>query len=1122
MSQRGPFPAFSRLTVLGLSLAAGTLTLLPSLGCSGSSMSGSSKDPAPNISNFSVTPKVVAAGGTAKVNFTANFSGQGVTGLVTPGNLSITPATALGVTQPSTTTTYTLTVTDSAGRTTTTTTQVEVLGTQDTTITTGGDNAGKVTKGTTGLTATVPAGDSRNTFLWTISNGTITGGQGTNAITYTAGTTVGAKVTLNCAITNAARVTSNGTKSLDIVDVAPAGLSYSTNPAGYYANVPITANVPANTGGTVLSYAVDPALPTGLVLNTATGVITGTPAAQTAQATYTITATNSGGAATTGLVITVNPQPAVTFSASATTIAPGGTSILSWTIDSSIASVSITDGTNTYGPYTTSGTKNVSPTANTTYTLQATLKVGGTYTAPAIAVTVDKTPLAISNFQGTNVEFGQTSTLTWTLTGTAATQTLDGTALAFTARSADVQPVRRQTYSLTASNDLTTDTKSTTVAARGLDALAGSAAAGGCVDGTGPNAKFLFATSFTTSATGATMNLTLGGDGNLYVADQANHVVRMVTPAGVVTTLAGMPGVAFNKNTDGDGSGTGSAARFDRPAQVLYIDASTLYVSDSNTHSLRRMDKQADGTWKVSLAAGTPGSYGYANTQGLDSPLSIAAYNGKIYIADMFTSTIRVYDPNAAAGSLLTTLAGGGTDGKSYGFVDATGTAARFRDPSGIVIDPSNGDIYVADRENHAIRKVTQAGVVTTIAGAAGTAASGTTDATGNSARFYRPCAITRDSGGNFYISDYANHRIRKMTPTYAVATIAGSAAGYADGSGTAVAFNGPQGIAVNAAGTLFVADTLNYHIRSLTPNAGSYDSASFAGARFTGLTDGAGSVARFKVPNGIAVDKNGDAYIADEQNKVIRKVSADGTVSTLASGYTFTAPYAITVDDSLNVYVTDKTATTLDVVKIPASGTAVKVALTGAAPALDKANGRGLAVSKDGTAIFIANGNNLQKFDLGTLAQTAVLSGSSVNGIAVASDGIYWADYGTNSIKKASLTLTGTAVLAGGTKGFLDGTGAAAQFNAPVAITLATDTNGAATTVYVVDQANYALRKIDVTTGAVTVLAGKPSLMGAVPGTLGSSGTAGLYWPKGIGLNPKSGDLLVSSSDGILQITAP
>jgi len=181
-----------------------------------------------------------------------------------------------------------------------------------------------------------------------------------------------------------------------------------------------------------------------------------------------------------------------------------------------------------------------------------------------------------------------------------------------------------------------------------------------------------------------------------------------------------------------------------------------------------------------------------------------------VFVADYFNNTIR----KVSAAGVVTTLAGSpGNEGSA----DGTGSAARFRYPSGIAVD-STSNVYVADAGNHTIRKVTPAGVVTTLAGSAGVA--GSADGTGSAARFNIPSGVAVDSVGNVYVADTGNHTIRKVTATGVVTTIGGSAGirGIADGTGSAALFNAPDGVAVDSADTVYVADTWNHRISKGTP----------------------------------------------------------------------------------------------------------------------------------------------------------------------------------------------------------------------------------------------------------------------------------------------------------------
>jgi sugar lactone lactonase YvrE len=276
---------------------------------------------------------------------------------------------------------------------------------------------------------------------------------------------------------------------------------------------------------------------------------------------------------------------------------------------------------------------------------------------------------------------------------------------------------------------------------------------------------------------------------------------------------------------------------------------------------------------------------------------------GNFYVADRDNHRIRKITP----AGVVTTFAGSGT----MGFINGTGTAASFNQPYALAIDASD-NLYVGDRINYSIRKITPAGVVTTLAGN-GTA--GMVDATGNAARFGEPIGIAVDAAGNVFVGDYFNNRIRKITPAGVVTTFAGTNQGMVDGAGTAAAFNNPFGLAFDAAGNLYVADSHNFAIRKITP-AGVV--TTLAGNGTAGALNGTGSAATFSRPIGITVDAAGNVYECDLDNHTIRKITAAGVVTTFAgttgvSGATdgasasFNNPVGIFSDNSNGVlYVAD------------------------------------------------------------------------------------------------------------------------------------------------------------------------------------------------------------------------
>ncbi len=266
-------------------------------------------------------------------------------------------------------------------------------------------------------------------------------------------------------------------------------------------------------------------------------------------------------------------------------------------------------------------------------------------------------------------------------------------------------------------------------------------------------------------------------------------------------------------------------------------------------------------------------SQGFADGTGsaalFNSPTSMVKdAAGNFYVADRDNHRIR----KITAAGVVSTFAGSGT----AGFTNGTGAAASFNQPYALAID-ANDNLYVGDRLNYSIRKITPAGVVTTIAG---NGVSGMVDATGTAARFGEPIGIAVDAAGNIFVGDYFNNRIRKITAAGVVTTFAGSNPGMVDGTGTAAAFNNPFGLAFDAAGNLYVSDSHNFAIRKITP-AGVV--TTLAGNGNAGSANGTGSAATFSRPIGITVDANGNVYECDLDNHTIRKITPAGVVTTLA-----------------------------------------------------------------------------------------------------------------------------------------------------------------------------------------------------------------------------------------------
>ena len=339
--------------------------------------------------------------------------------------------------------------------------------------------------------------------------------------------------------------------------------------------------------------------------------------------------------------------------------------------------------------------------------------------------------------------------------------------------------------------------------------IAGLAGVSGTNDGVGGEARFFRPSEITADPIGA-----------LYVSDMLNHTIRKLTPEGtnwIVTTVAGLPGGV------GAADGTNTDARFDRPVGVKLDRQGNLFVADLYNHMIRQV--ATVGTNRVvTTIAGLAAVHGSADGTNSDarfwSPRGLAVDNSnRVYVADSANFTIRGITP-FGTNWVTSTLAG---DALNFGFVDGVGAQALFDTPFGIAVD-SGGTLFVTDWGNHAIRQITPVGtnwVTETIAGFTGT--MGTNDGSGSEAMFNFPAGIDIDHAHNLYLTDQYNHTIRKMTPggiDWTVSTVGGAPLqpGSADGIGDAARFNKPWGVAVDRDGNLFIADYGNHTIRKGTP----------------------------------------------------------------------------------------------------------------------------------------------------------------------------------------------------------------------------------------------------------------------------------------------------------------
>lgn len=611
----------------------------------------------------------------------------------------------------------------------------------------------------------------------------------------------------------------------------------------------------------------------------------------------------------------------------------------------------------------------------------------------------------------------------------------------------------------------------------------------GSADGTGGAASFH---SPICSATDGT---------NLYIADTLNHTIRKIVIAtGAVTTLAGTAA------SSGSADGTGSAARFYHPGCVA-TDGTNVYVADSWNSTIRQI---VIATGVVTTLAGSPGVVGNADGTGsaatFNSPYGLTVSGGNLYISDTYNHTVRQL---VIATGAVTTLAGSAS---SFNFNDGTGSAASFGWPGGITTDGTN--LYLVDFNYSNVRQIViSTAVVTTLAGAAG--ASGYADGTGTAATFHLPNGITTD-GTNVYVADTTNDEIRKIViSTAAVTTIAGTAlvAGSADGTGTAARFYNPMGITTDGT-NLYVVDTGNNTVRQFVIATASVTTLAGTAAK-PGSVDATGTAARFNSPTGVTTDGT-NLYVADMANNTVRQVViATGAVTTLAgsagvagtsdgtgTSARFSQLAAVTTD-GVNLYVADTGNCTIRKIVI---STAVVTTLAGTPFSCGSADGTGAAaqfffpmgITTDGTNLYVSDtrNNTIRQIVIATgvvttLAGTAGTAGSvngtgsaalfkSPSGLTTDGANLYIADSGNNTIRKLVISTKAVTTVAGspGVAGSADGAGAAATFSGPNTVT----TEGA--NLYVTDGTNDTVRKIVISTGAVTTIAGLATVAGELDGT--------------------------------------
>jgi trimeric autotransporter adhesin len=543
---------------------------------------------------------------------------------------------------------------------------------------------------------------------------------------------------------------------------------------------------------------------------------------------------------------------------------------------------------------------------------------------------------------------------------------------------------------------------------------------------------------------GFVYGLAVDGRGNLYFSDFVFGVVRMVTPGGRISTVAGSGHAGYS----GDG-GPATAAAMLGPMGIAVDATSNLYIADSLNNRVRVVSPAGvintyagNGTYSVTRPSGTAAGLPLGDPEGLALDAT-----GNLYVTSYDYSVIMKVTPTGT----MSLFAGNGYSGFSTGD-GGLAPSAYFNGPSGLAFD-ANGNCYVAERDSHILRKINAGGSVSTAAGTNAKLGFSGDGGPAGMGQFFAPYGVAIDPAGNVLVTDRSNNRIRKVNTTAnTIAAFAGGQTPLGDGGpATTAQFLNPTATAVDSSGNIYVADLLDQRVRKIAANGTTTTVAGNGSPGYTG-DSGPATSAQVLSPGGVAVDPFGSIFIADSGNNVIRRIAGNGNISTYAGTGVFNFggdngpaskaalanPNCVRSDAAGNIFFADV-----------AAGRIRKINAT------------------SGVITSVAGSNSTQIGDNGAATAAGL---SAPNCVFIdAANSLFIADSGNNRIRKVDTNGIITTVAGTGKSGFSGDGGAAtsAMLNQPN--DMVADSAG---NLYISDTGNARIRKVT-PNGIITTVAG-------------------------------------------------